>query len=204
MNDQPPHSESHSTPLPTSLPTSLSTSLSTSLTIALWLDRRLEVTLGFDLGGARLYGIVVNDPSRLGDDDAQAARSSFIDEHHDVYQLIAGAPGVLARSFDAAAVVTRGWAAPLDDARLGVRASRHPQRRRVRAVAVVSDGGIASVVRFEDDPDRPLEQPDRGTGSIVDALEAMWFGDPSTLAGGSLARGIVNARTTRGGCTRWP
>jgi hypothetical protein len=38
-------------------------------------------------------------------------------------------------------------------------------------------------------------QSNRGTGDIVDALEAMWFGDPTE---------IVNLRTTRGGCTRWP
>ncbi len=171
-----------------------------TLHIALWLERRLDMSLGFHLPASRLYGIVVNDPSGLHDDNSSAARSSFIEEHRDVYEMIGGAPGVLARSFDAAAVVTVGWAAPLDeDGMLGTRASRHPDRRRVRAVAVVNDDGVASVIRFEDDPGRSFAQSERGTGEIVDALEVMWFGDPTQM----VSR-LVNMRTTRGGCTRWP
>ena len=54
-----------------------------------------------------------------------------------VYELISGSAGVGARSFDAAAVVTAGWAAPIgDDGSMTHRAGRHPLRRRVRAVAV--------------------------------------------------------------------
>lgn len=171
-----------------------------TLNIALWLERRLDMSLGFHLPAARLYGIVVNDPLGLDDDHCQAARSSFLDEHRDVYEMIAGASGVLARSFDAAAVVTGGWAAPMEeDGSMTESASRHPDRRRVRAVAVVNDEGVASVVRFEDDPTRSFAQPEHGTGDIIDALETMWFGDPTALAGR-----LVNLRTTRGGCTRWP
>lgn len=172
----------------------------TTLNIALWLERRLDLSLGFHLPAARMYGIVVNDPLGLLDDQCQAARSSFIEEHRDVYEMISGAPGVVARSFDAAAVATAGWAAPIgDDGLMTTRASRHSERRRVRAVAVVNDDGVASVIRFEDDPGRPFAQSERGTGDIVDALEAMWFGDPTEL----VSR-LVNLRTTRGGCTRWP
>ncbi len=168
------------------------------LRIALWLERRLHSSLGFHLPAARLYGIVVNDPLGLDDDLCQPARSSFIDEHRDVYELITGASGVLARSFDAAVVVTGGWAAPInEDGSMDERPSRHPDRRRVRAVAAVNDDGVASVLRFEDDPDCPFARPERGVGIIVDALEMMWFGDPTALAGQ-----LVNMRTTRGGCTR--
>ncbi len=170
-----------------------------TLNIALWLERRLDMSLGFHLPAARMYGIVVNDPLGLIDDPCQAARSSFIDEQRDVYEMIAGAPGLLARSFDAAAIVTAGWAAPMqDDGSMTHRASRHPDRRRVRAVAVVNDDGLASVIRFEDDPANSFAQSERGTGDIIDALEAMWFGDPTAL----VSR-LVNLRTTRGGCTRW-
>jgi hypothetical protein len=165
-----------------------------TLSIAIWLERRLHMSLGFHLPAARLYGIVVNDLLGLADDHGHAARSSFIEEHRDVYELINGAPGVLARSFDAAAVVTTGWAAPLaEDGSMTHRASRHPDRRRVRAVTVVNDDGIGSVIRFEDDPERILTQPNRGSGDVVDALEAMWFGTPIDL---------VNLRTTRPGCGR--
>ena len=175
---------------------------------AIWLERRLDLSLGFHLPAARMYGIVVNDPAGLRDDHAGSARASFIDEHRDVYAMITGAPGVLARSFDAAAVVTCGWAAPLDDdGTVSTRPSRHPDRRRVRAVAVVSDDGIASVVRFEDEPDVPMAEAGRGTGEVIDALEAMWFGPPSVLITGPVDEDVdrlVNMRTTRGGCSRWP
>jgi len=180
-----------------------------TLNIAVWVERRLEVSLGFHLPAARLYGIVVNDAARLLDDTGGAARFSFIEESGDTYALLRGSPGVLARSFDAAAIVTTGWAAPLgEDGKLTQRASRHPLRRRVRAVAVVDDNGVASVIRFEDDPTHMILQSERGTGDIVDALEAMWFGDPTALmkadAKPDVAAEIVNLRTTRGGCTRRP
>lgn len=156
--------------------------LESTLNIAMWLERRLDMSLGFHLPAARLYGIVVNDPLGLAEDHVQAARPSFIDESRDVYDLLAGSAGVIARSFDAAAIVTTGWAAPLaDDGSMTHRASRHPDRRRVRAVAVVSDAGVASVIRFEDDPQHLIGQPERGSGDIVDAMEAMWFGDPTQL-----------------------
>jgi len=167
-----------------------------TLSIALWLERRLHMSLSFHLPAARLYGIVVNDVQGLEQDLAQAARSSFIDEHRDVYALINGSSGVVARSFDAAAIVTTGWAAPMeDDLSMTHRPSRHPERRRVRAVAVVADSGVSSVIRFEDAPDDVIGQADRGVGDVVDAMEAMWFGDPAHL---------VNLRTTRAGCMRRP
>ncbi len=146
------------------------------------------MSLGFHFAAARLYGIVVNDPLGLAldqhvdhRDHGQVARCSFIDESRDVYELINGSAGVVARSFDAAAVVTAGWAAPMgDDGSMAHRASRHPLRRRVRAVAVVDDVGVASLIRFEDDSESVITQADRGSGDLVDALEAMWFGDPLT------------------------
>jgi hypothetical protein len=154
------------------------------------------MSLGFHFAAARLYGIVVNDPLGLTDDRGQAARSSFIDESRDVYELIAGSAAVVARSFDAAGIVTAGWAAPLgDDGSLTHRASRHPQRRRVRAVAVVSDDGVASLIRFEDNPDHVIGQSSRGTGDIVDAMEFMWFGDPTRL---------VDPHAAIRGCQRRP
>ena len=186
---------------------------STTLHIAVWLERRLDLTLGFHLPAARLYGVVVNDAAHLPDDDAHggagAARSSFIEESGDAYALLRGSAGLLVRSFDAAAIVTTGWAAPLaEDGTMTQRASRHPLRRRVRAVAVVDDNGVASVIRFEDDPAHMILQAERGTGDIVDALEAMWFGEPTTLVDSdsqpTVRAEFVNLRTTRGGCTRRP
>lgn len=161
------------------------------------------MSLGFHFPAARLYGIVVIDPLALTKDHhvdhadhAQAARCSFIDESRDIYELISGSAGVVARSFDAAAVATAGWAAPMgDDGSMTHRASRHPLRRRVRAVAVVDDCGVASLIRFEDDPNSIITQATRGTGDLVDAMEAMWFGDPVTL---------LEPPVTPRGCQRRP
>jgi hypothetical protein len=175
----------------------------TTLNIAVWLERRLDLSLGFHFPAARLYGIVVNDPLGLLDDTGQAARSSFIDESRDVYELLTGSAAVVARSFDAAAVVTAGWAAPLGEGdALTHRASRHPLRRRVRAVAVVSDEGVASLIRFEDDPEHFIGQATRGTGDIVDAMEDLWFGDPTRFVDPSVdvsrtAEMFAIARTCR-------
>ena len=166
--------------------------------IARWLERRIDATLGFHLAAARLYGVVVNDAFALAGEPAEegAARSSFLGEHRNAYALLDGSLGVLARSFDAAAIVTCGWAAPmLSDGTMTHRPSRHPTRRRVRVVGVVCDAGVASVLRFEDDPLETLCLPDGAVGDMVESLEAMWFGEPTEL---------VNLRTTRGGCTRHP
>ena len=169
-----------------------------AIDIARWLERRIDATVGFHLPAARLYGVVINDAFGLTAEHAEdgAARSSFLGEHRNAYALLDGSLGVLARSFDAAAIVTCGWAAPmLEDGTMTHRPSRHPTRRRVRVVGLVCDVGIATVLRFEDDPTQPVSLPDGAIGDMVESLASMWFGEPTEL---------VNVRTTRGGCTRRP
>ena len=51
------------------------------------------------------------------------------------------------------------------------------------------------MLRFEDDPSVCIGEAQRGIGNVVDAMEAMWYGDPAEF---------VNLRTTRGGCSRRP
>jgi hypothetical protein len=165
-----------------------------TLNIATWLERRLDLSLGFDIPAARLYGIVVNDPLGLLDDLGQVARTSFIDESSDIYELLAGSAGVLARSFDAAAVVSTGWAAPLDG--LEVSPSSHPGRRRVRIVTVVDDEGCAGVLRFEDAADCAIAEGGIRDGDLVEALQAMWFGDAHLTD----THQLVNSRTTVRSC----
>lgn len=163
------------------------------LALARVLDTRLHVTLDapFHLPTARLYGFTVLDPAGLegratGDD---AVRTTFVGEEPDPYSLVAGPLGWFVTSFDAAGLVTTGWAAPLQPERdaagrltTGVRPSRHPGRTRIRIVTVVGDAGIATVLRRADDPDAPVALGERGEGELVDALERMWFGDPLALA----------------------
>ena len=162
-----------------------------TVNIATWLERRLDMSLGYLLPAARLYGIVVNDPLGLIDDLGQAARTSFIDEASDIYDLLVGSAAVLARSFDAAAIATVGWASPTNCGDTDIEPSLHPRRRRVRIVTVVNDEGCASAIRFADDPDRAVAQSDVHEGELVKALQTMWLGD---------GRDLVNSRTTVRGC----
>lgn len=157
--------------------------LSTLVHLAQWFERRVDATVDFDLPASRLYGLVLNDPHLLADErlGRTAARASFVAEDVDVYRLIDGPAGVIARSFDAAAVVSSGWAAPTQDGQIPP--SRHPERRRLRVVAVVSDAGVRSVTRFADSPSAPVVMTERGAGGVIDTLEALWFGDPFALLG---------------------
>ncbi len=156
--------------------------LPTLVRLAQWFERRIDATVdGFDLAASRLYGLVLVDPARLDatPDDGGAARATFVGEDVDIDRLIEGPAGVVARSFDAAAVVSTGWGAP--EAVDGMRPSEHPDRRRVRVVAVVSDPGVRSVTRFADAPEAPIVMAERGMGRVIDGLEALWFGDPFAL-----------------------
>jgi hypothetical protein len=84
--------------------------------------------------------------------------------------------------FDAAAIVTTGWAAPLGpDGTVDGAPSEHALRRRVRLVVVVADHGVASVLRFADDPDEVVTDPGSATGSLADAITRFWFDPPINL-----------------------
>jgi hypothetical protein len=88
--------------------------------------------------------------------------------------------------FDAAAIVTTGWAAPLNaDGSVDGPPSQHEQRRRVRLVVVVADNGVASVLRFEDEPDEVVTDPGSATGSLAEAINRFWFDPPVTLPANS-------------------
>jgi hypothetical protein len=146
------------------------------LACARLLDARLHETLDdpFRLPRGRLYGCT----AVPGDDEP--VRACFLGDHRDVYELIAGPVGSMARQFDAAVVAITGWGAPLDEVGTGgvSRPSLHPQRHRIRACCAVGDDGVVSVVRTEREPDSPIELLERGFGVMPDALLAMWEGTP--------------------------
>ena len=121
----------------------------------------------FDLDHARLYGV------NLRGDDLQL---SFVLEHGDIYQLLDVPESSCARMFDAAALVTCGWAAPIADGEAGPERapSEHPQRRRVRLVVVVGDAGVASVLRFADDADSPIVDAGQAKGPLAEAVAGFW------------------------------
>jgi hypothetical protein len=145
--------------------------------IAVGVEDKLHVLIdSFELAGARLYG--VNCAGRV----ATEPNICFLAQHPDVYELLDAPSSALARMFDAAAIFTCGWAAPLSpDGTVEGAPSEHEARRRVRLVIVVADHGVASVLRFADAPDDVVTDPGSATGSLAEAVTHFWFDPPVNL-----------------------
>jgi hypothetical protein len=165
---------------------------STAALIARLVEARLHDTLPdavpdpFRLPRCRLLGVAIVDPDRLLACDDSALRLDFLGDARNVYDLLDSAAGSIARLYDAAVLVTTGWAAPFDpDGRLTGRPSNHPQRRRIRLVVAVDDDGVSSVLRFADDPDHPVD-PGAGEGMLAESLADLWTLGPRPSAPRSL------------------
>ena len=145
--------------------------------IALAVEEKLHTLIdSFELSGARLYGInIANRP-------VTEPNVCFLSQHPDVYELLDAPASALARMFDAGAIVTTGWAAPLGaNGEVEGAPSEHALRRRVRLVVVIADHGVASVLRFGDDPDNVISDPGSATGSLAEAVHRFWFDPPMSL-----------------------
>lgn len=151
------------------------------ISIAVAVEEKLHSIIdSFELPGARLYGI------NCAERDLHDMNLCSLAQHPDVYELLSTPSSGLARMFDAAAIVTTGWAAPLGpDGTVEGAPSEHALRRRVRLVVVVADHGVASVLRFADDPDDVVTDPGSATGSLADAITSFWFERPVNLASGT-------------------
>ena len=69
------------------------------------------------------------------------------------------------------AVHTTGWAAPLNsDGEAEGAPSKHPERRRVALVTVMTTEGMGSALSFADDPDEIITDSN-GAGQLADALK---------------------------------
>ena len=174
----------------------------TPVALATCVEQSLHMSLdGFDLKRARLYGISVVDVGGVDRLEDGALRITFLAEHGDVYELIDAPTSAIVRMFDAAVVLTCGWAAPIDrsneindddddvddvdDKKLPP--SQHPQRRRVRLVVVVGDQGVGSVLRFADTPKEIVTDAGSARGSLADAVNNLWFDSPVHVARSSSA-----------------
>ena len=142
--------------------------------VAVETEQRLhDIISTFELPGARLYGI------NVGDGIESHPVPCYLAQHPDVYELLQAPSSSLARMFHAAAIVTTGWAAPLDaDGRVNGAPSEHAQRRRVRLTVLVANAGVGSVLRFADDPDHVVTDPGMATGSLAEAITDFWFDPP--------------------------
>ena len=101
----------------------------------------------------------------------------LISEHADIYDLLESdeVATQLDKSDLAVLVVTTGWASPRtkeDDDEM--RPSEHPERRRVRLSIYANRlGEVASIIRFEDDPNEIVTDEGSATGSLADAISAL-------------------------------
>lgn len=113
----------------------------------------------FSLESSHLYGVADDGVFRIA-------------QHPDVYSMLADEEAVsLAVPFDRIAIVTTGWAAPLNaDGECDGAPSAHPERRRVRLTVVGTDEGVVSVLRFQDDADNTIVDEGSATGSLADAI----------------------------------
>lgn len=120
----------------------------------------------FTLPSAHLYGI------SFGESDEVVL--TIIETAKDVYDLLETPASKRKTKFNTFAIATSGWAAPLGkNGEVEGAPSEHALRRRVRLMTVASaDGGVASVLRFSDDPDEIVSDPGAATGSLAEAFAA--------------------------------
>jgi hypothetical protein len=100
-----------------------------------------------------------------------------------VFQLLNARPDVYEALEDtvipddaiAIAVVTTGWAAPLNaDGQAEGMPSQHPERRRVKLVACADSEFAGSALVFEDTPEDVITDEGSASGSLADALAEAW------------------------------
>jgi hypothetical protein len=98
--------------------------------------------------------------------------SSNVDVYELIDEVIAETPFTV-RSSDVLAVLTTGWAAPLnpETGEVEGRPSEHSQRRRVRLMAFVrrSDLRMVSVLRFGDSDEVVIDEGS-ATGTLAEAM----------------------------------
>ena len=130
------------------------------------LNKALSISLPepYNLASVQLYGVTV--------DNDNSVSLVLIDSDCDVYDLLATPASVRDIVFDTYALLTTGWAAPLNgNKEIDCAPSEHEMRRRVRlAVVANADSAVCSVLRFEDEPEETVLDEGQATGSLADAV----------------------------------
>jgi len=94
-----------------------------------------------------------------------------ISRHNDVYEMLESNKAVNALADNRQVlIVTCGWAAPVGDDEPETPPSIHPQRRRVRLCIFVGETGVASVLRFSDEPEEIITDDGKAQGELTDAI----------------------------------
>ena len=123
----------------------------------------ISVPQPFSLDGAQLYGVTV--------DNDDSVSLVMLDSDPDVYDLLSIPASFRTSTFKTYALVTTGWAAPLNNGEIDGLPSEHEMRRRVRlAVVANSDNAVCTVLRFEDEPEETILDEGKATGSLANAV----------------------------------
>jgi hypothetical protein len=121
---------------------------------------------GFHYKEAQLLAI-----EQLKEGNATLVDVFTADTNEDIYDLLEG-NGVanVLKTHGFVGLITTGWAAPIrHESEPEIKASKHPDRQRVRLVIVADKENVCSVVRMENN-DEVMVDEGSATGSLNDAL----------------------------------
>ena len=95
----------------------------------------------------------------------------------DIYELLENRKTLMAiGNAESFTVVTCGWAAPINNENTDndeLAPSKHPERRRVRLTVTANRSGVASVLRFQDNPNEKTVDEGTARGSLADAVKQL-------------------------------
>jgi hypothetical protein len=130
-------------------------------------EKMINERLGYEMPKSILFSITEHE---------EGVSVTETSTNGDVYDLLDSDDSkVIARISDYVAVVTTGWASPIDsDGEVSTPPSKHPERRRVRLMVFASREGVASVLRFRDEPDEIVVDEGQATGSLADAVNSLF------------------------------
>jgi hypothetical protein len=121
---------------------------------------------GFHYKEAQLLAI-----EQLKEGNATLVDVFTADTNEDIYDLLEG-NGVanVLKTHGFVGLITTGWAAPIrHESEPEIKASKHPDRQRVRLVIVADKENVCSVLRMEGN-DEVMVDEGEATGSLNDAL----------------------------------
>jgi len=123
--------------------------------------------VGYEMGEAHLYSVNISLNGQVS--------LTLATKAPDVYDLLESDTAVsVARVSDFIALVTTGWAAPLNaDGEAEGAPSEHPAKRRVRLSVFASRESVVSVLRFQDEPNSPVVDEGQATGTLADAVQEL-------------------------------
>lgn len=130
-------------------------------------EELINAEVGYELPRARLYSVNISLNGEVS--------LTLATDEPDIYDLLESTTAVrVAQVSDYIALVTTGWAAPLNSNGEAEGApSQHPAKRRVRLSVFASRESVVSVLRFQDEPSVTVIDEGEATGALADAVQSL-------------------------------